>query len=91
MGDMMKTITVKVSIATGFHARPAAMIVSQATKFKCKITAQKGDKKANMKSLMDLLSLGICQNDQIIIQAEGTDETEALTKISKVIDNLDNQ
>ena len=88
---MMKEIRVRVSIATGLHARPAAMVVSRTTKFKCNITAQKGDQKANVKSLMDLLGLGICLNDELIIRAEGTDEIEAIAKISKVIDNFDNQ
>lgn len=86
----MKEIKVRVSIATGLHARPAAMVVSQATKFKCNITAQKEDKKANMKSLIDLLSLGICQNDEIIIRTEGTDETEAIEKVSILINSFDN-
>ena len=78
-------IKIRVNNTTGLHARPAALVVSLATKFKSRITARKADKTADVKSILDLLSLGICQGDEITLFAEGNDESEAIKKIAALI------
>jgi phosphocarrier protein HPr len=84
----MKEATVKIKNSTGLHARPAAIVVSTASKFKSTITIEKGTKSVNIKSLLALLSLGVCKDDAVIVKAEGPDENEAIEAISAAIASL---
>jgi len=43
---------------TGLHARTASLLVNAVSKFKSSITVEKEGQKANLKSLLGLLSLG---------------------------------
>lgn len=83
---MERTITIKNP--TGLHARPAAMLVKKATEFSCEITLIKGDKKANAKSIMNLLALGLAANDEVTVVTAGEKETEALQAIGDFLDSL---
>ncbi len=81
---------VQVTNMTGLHARPAAQVVKLATKFKSQIYAVKDGKRADLKSLLDLLGLGVCQNDSFTIQAEGKDENKAVEQITELIEKINN-
>lgn len=78
-----KTITVK--LATGLHARPAALFVQEANKYSSDIFIQKGDKKVNAKSIMGIMSLAINSGAEITIIAEGKDEEQAVEKLIEII------
>lgn len=70
---------------TGLHARPAALFVSTATKFKSEIMLQKGEKKINAKSILAVLSLGITKGADVTISAQGPDEEEAVGSLTELI------
>ncbi|HWR43721.1 HPr family phosphocarrier protein [Sporomusa sp.] len=80
--------TVMIKNPTGLHARPAAMLVQKASGFPCEITLVKGDKKANAKSIMNVLALGIGANEQVTIITAGEQEAEALLAISDFLESL---
>jgi catabolite repression HPr-like protein len=40
-----------------------------------------GDKKVNAKSIMGMMSLGICNDEEISVEAEGSDEEAAASEI----------
>ncbi len=84
----MKEAKIVIKNETGLHARPAATVVSEASKFKSNITVKKGEKEINLKSLLGLLSLGVCKNEEIVVKADGQDEEEAVAKIKSIIENL---
>lgn len=63
---------------SGLHARPASMFVSAAVKFNSNITVTKDSKKANAKSVISVLSLGVTKGSKVIIAAEGSDEEAAV-------------
>ena len=86
----MKEITMTILNQTGLHARPAAQIVKLATRFKSRADAFKDDKRADLKDLLELLSLGVCCNDQITIRAEGKDENQLIEKLSDLIREINN-
>lgn len=69
----------------GLHARPAAMLVKCAARFKCQVTVAAGNKKANGKSIMSILSLGAIKGDELLITAEGSDETACIEELSRLI------
>jgi phosphotransferase system HPr (HPr) family protein len=80
-------ISEKVTILneTGLHARPASVFVNTAAKFKSDLTIQKEEKKANAKSILSVLGLGISKGTEITISAEGPDEEEAVSKLVQLI------
>jgi len=71
----------------GLHARPSAMLVSIAKKFKAdiQVTNQAG-KSTNVKSLMKLMSLGVRCGESLTFTAKGGDAALALTAIGEGIE-----
>ena len=80
----MKELKIKVKNENGFHARPAAELVGIVTQYHSAVTIYKAGNKANLKSILGLLSLGIAKNDEVVIQIEGDDEVQALAAIQKL-------
>lgn len=71
----------------GLHARPAALFVQTANKFKSAITAIHGDRKANAKSILNVLTLGADQGAELILQAEGEDAQEAIQALIDLVES----
>ena len=80
---------VVVKNGSGLHARPATLLVKKASGFKSDITIECNGKKANVKSLIGVLSLGVTKDAVIKIEANGDDETLAVEEIAKLIENLE--
>jgi len=83
---MLEKMTV-IKNRAGIHARPAALIVQTAGKFKSKISLQKGDDCINAKSIMGIITLGAGFETEIRIIADGEDETEAVEAIDRLFQN----
>ncbi len=71
----------------GLHARPASLFVQTANKFKSVITAIHGERKANAKSILSVLTLGADQGAELILQAEGEDAEEAVQALVNLIES----
>jgi len=71
----------------GLHARPAAVFVQTANKFKSNIFVEKDGKSVSAKSILGVLSLGAEKGAQILVEIEGEDEQEAMNTISELIAN----
>jgi phosphocarrier protein HPr len=69
----------------GLHARPAAEFVKKAKQFGAEITVIKGEKQANAKSPMKIMTLGAKRGDHIVIRAEGDDAEEAVEALVDLI------
>ena len=78
----------KIAYPFGLHARPATMLVSKANSFQAEMLIEFDDKKANLKSIMGVLSLGVPQNKVFSITFHGRDEEEAFKAISRVITEI---
>lgn len=77
-----------IRTTTGLHARPATLLVRKASSFKSEIFLEFDDKKANAKSLINVLSLGVTKGSKILITASGDDETLAAEEMFKLIESL---
>jgi phosphocarrier protein HPr len=75
----------KVIAETGIHARPATLLVQAASKFDADIHLEYKDKKVNLKSIMGVMSLGIGQDAEIKIIADGSDEVQALSSLEETL------
>lgn len=82
-----KEVVVKSS--TGLHARPATLLVKKASSFKSDITVEFNGKKANVKSLIGVLSLGVTKDAKIKVIVSGDDETLALEEVVKLIESIE--
>ncbi len=80
-----KTTTIKNR--AGIHARPATLIVKEASKFKASVYIEKGSEKINAKSILCILTLGGTYNSEIKVLADGDDESEAVEALINLIDN----
>ena len=67
---------------TGIHARPATLLVQAASKFGSDVNLEYNGKSVNLKSIMGVKSLGVGQNADVTITAEGDDEKDALDAIA---------
>ena len=84
----MITATLTVRHKLGLHARPAAMFVQTANKFKSKIQVQNATKTrgpVDAKSILGVLTLGVVQDDEIALSIDGPDAAEALTALTSLI------
>ena len=80
---------VVVNNGTGLHARPATLLVKKASYFKSDVSIEFNGKKANVKSLIGVLSLGVTKGATITVLANGDDEALAVEEISNLIANLE--
>jgi phosphotransferase system HPr (HPr) family protein len=74
----------------GLHARPAALFVQAAAKFKAKIKVRnttRGAPPVDAKSIIGVLGLGVAKGHEIEVVAEGEDEQAALEAITRLIES----
>src|SRR5712692_5682642 len=81
----MKQIEIVIQNRTGLHARPAKVLVNLAKQFKSDINLQHGAKRANAKSMVSVLTLGVVSGSGITVQANGVDEDKAIAEIEAAI------
>ena len=79
---MAEKLSFVVSDPVGLHARPATILVNQASKFTSNIN---NGKEVNLKSIMGVMSLGVPTKATVEIVAEGDDEKDVIASIAKVI------
>jgi phosphocarrier protein HPr len=82
-GTMTKELTIVNTL--GIHARPAAMFVKTANRFKCEIFVEKDGEKINGKSIMGLMMLAAGPGSKLIIHAQGADAAAAISEIESLI------
>jgi len=80
----VKEFTIKNRL--GIHARPAARFAKTANAFESTIRVQKDGLEVNGKSIMGIMMLAAAQGNIIQVEAEGTDEQEALRALGELID-----
>lgn len=74
-----------ITAETGIHARPATILVQAASKFASDVTLSYEGKSVNLKSIMGVMSLGVGQNADVTITAEGDDEAKAIEAIAETM------
>lgn len=80
-----KDINIKNTV--GLHARPATFFIQKANTYKSSIWVESGDRRANAKSLLGVLSLAIVKGMDITLIADGPDEADAIEGLSELVDS----
>ena len=70
----------------GLHARPAAMLVQTAGKFKSQVKIIKDGQVVDGKSIMGLMTLAAAAGTNLKITIDGPDEQEAMDAMTSLID-----
>jgi phosphocarrier protein len=71
----------------GLHARPAAMLVQTANRFRSEVQLEKDGTQVNAKSIMGVLTLAASKGSSLVLICEGDDATEAMEALGKVIES----
>ncbi|MDE5856643.1 MAG: HPr family phosphocarrier protein [Anaeroplasmataceae bacterium] len=78
----------RIILDQGLCVKPATELVNQAMKFHSEISLKVFQKLIDFKSLMGILSLGICGGTEIEVTADGHDEKEAISAITQKLIEL---
>jgi phosphocarrier protein HPr len=73
----------------GLHARRAVDLVNVANKFQANILIKKDDIEADAKSIINLMTLEASYKTSLIIIANGVDESNAVTAIIELFNNIE--
>ncbi len=83
----MITKEMKVNNRSGLQSKTAAIFIQKASGYKASIWIEKGERKANAKSLLGLLSLCIADGNKVVVTAEGEDEAKAVEELEEYLNS----
>jgi phosphocarrier protein HPr len=72
---------------SGLHARPAKVFARAAAAQPCDITVRKGEREANAKSVLSVLTLDCLAGDEITIRTEGDGAEQALHELVALVES----
>jgi phosphocarrier protein HPr len=70
-----------ISSESGLESKVAARLIQKASCYEANVWIQKGERKANAKSLLGILSLGIGRGEKVLLIVDGSDEKLALHEL----------
>ncbi len=74
-----------VTDPVGLHARPATLLVNEASKYASDIKIIVDGKEGNLKSIMGVMALAIKTDQEFEIEISDDNEVEAIEGLTKVI------
>ena len=88
MAPASSDVVVSLPSGVALHARPAAMFVKTAMKFRSRITVGATGKMADCKSILAVLAMGANGGTTLALQAEGEDASAALEALAACVTSL---
>ncbi len=77
----MKEFKYVVTDPQGIHARPAGVLVKQATGYGCAVTISKDGKEVDAKRIMGVMSLGVKAGMEVTVKCDGEGEDAAIAEL----------
>jgi phosphocarrier protein len=75
----------------GLHARPAAMFVRIASRYRSEVWVEKEGEQINGKSIMGLMMLAAGQGSKLTIRCEGPDADKVMEELEELIQQKFNE
>jgi phosphoenolpyruvate-protein phosphotransferase len=75
----------KVRHAGGLHARPSALVQNTAKRFKSAVQIEFNGQRANAKSVVALMGLGVGEDDEVTAHVSGADAEDALAAVIEIL------
>lgn len=82
---------IKLTHATGLHARPAGLVAKTAQGYEAEIEIVKDGRIINGKSIMAVLGMGAVCGDILEIRAVGSDAEQAEDALAAVFDRINRE
>jgi len=82
----MFTKQTTVKCEAGLHNRQATYFIQKANEYKSSLWLEMGDRRINAKSLLGVLSMGVVQDSDVTLIADGPDEEEAVEELTKMLE-----
>ena len=83
----MIQITTTISNKLGLHARASAKLTKLAGSFPCEVWLAKGERRVNAKSIMGVMMLAAGLGSEVVLQAHGEREQEAVDALLALIND----
>ena len=83
----MKEFNYKITDNLGIHARPAGLLVKEASKFDSSVTIECNGKTGDAKKIFSLMSLGVKCGNTVTVKIDGTDENSAADELESFFKN----
>lgn len=71
----------------GLHARPCALLVKTASRYRSDLIIKKGNMEINGKSIMGVMMLAAEQGSELELIANGVDEDYLINEVSELFEN----
>ncbi len=84
----MPQVTITIQNKLGLHARAANKLVDITTQFASAVSIEYNSQSIDGKSIMSVMLLAAAKGSELTITTEGKDETEAMSAITALINNL---
>jgi phosphotransferase system HPr (HPr) family protein len=81
MSEFAQTRIVTVENRAGLHARAAMLVVNEARRFDAKVLISKGLHQVEATEMLQLMSLGAAQGEQLSIEVSGNEAEPALNAL----------
>ena len=86
--ELMQERTITVKNVNGIHCRPSSAIVRVAMPFKSVMTAKGSGGSANIKSMIEIITLALHCGDDVTVTADGEDEVAAIEAIATAFETI---
>ncbi len=81
------TRAIMVNLPHGLHARPAALVAAEARRWVSETALLSGDRRANARSAMAVMSLGVRSQDRLTLWARGSDAATAVAALADLVEH----
>lgn len=81
--------TTRLPEGVALHARPAGVLVRAASAFAAEVFVSANGRRANAKSILDILSLGAEGGVELVVDASGVDAAAAAEHLALLVPALD--
>lgn len=78
---------VRLPNPAGLHARPAAVVAARAREFRSALWLRCGERRANARSLVEVMGLGTALGDAVRVEAQGADAQAAIAALTALIES----
>ena len=85
----MVTKSVVFQCDDDWQMKSAALLTQKASAFRASVYLGKDDRRANAKSLLGVMSLGLADGDELVVSADGEDEQVAIDTITGYLEQMD--
>lgn len=82
----MLQATITISNKLGLHARASAKLTKLAGSFRSEVHLSRNGRRVNAKSIMGVMMLAAGMGTQVLVEVDGADESEAMSRLVELIE-----